>query len=62
MNHLFDFVGFFKVIQLVGFDPPCRHGHERFWVVIFVGKECIKRESDVVAFCVYLCVTNIYHF
>ena len=49
-DHRFDLGSLFKMIQLVGFDPPARRFHQLYWVRVLIGKERVKRNANVHAF------------
>jgi hypothetical protein len=42
MNHLLNFVGLYKMVQLVNLNPPCCRFHQLLRIIIFVGKKYIK--------------------
>ena len=61
-NHFFDFHRFFKMIKFVRFNPPPRRFHQQRWIVVFIGKESVKREPDVIALLSNFGVADFYDF
>jgi len=46
------------MIQFVGLNPPRGNFHKQFWIIIFICKEGIERNPNIISFTGYFLVTN----
>lgn len=58
-NKRFDFHSLFKMIQLVGFNPPFSGFHQQLRIVIFIRKKSVERQSNALALSRDFLVANL---